>query len=85
MVCSGAGVGVVDARKGDGTGIETRSRAEVGEDTPGAERNDGAEESAVLGLTLRFECERENERREEDEDVEVGCEVGARKEDDVVV
>lgn len=69
-------------------GIEIRSRAEVGVDIPGAERNDGIAESAVLGLILRFECERDDERRDEEVDleVEVGCNVGERKEgDDVVV
>lgn len=65
-------------------GIEIRSRAEVGVEIPGAERNDGIAASAVLGLILRFECERDDRRDEED--VEVGCSVGERKEgDDVVV
>lgn len=75
------GVGVLGASAGDGMGIETRSRAEVGVDMPGAERNDGVMDSVVLGLTLKFACEREVERREE-EDVELG---ERKLEDDVVV
>lgn len=77
-------MGVVGGRAGDGMGIEIRSRAEVGVDIPGADRNDGMAESAVLGLILRFECERDDERRDEEVEVEVGCNVGERKESDGV-